>query len=285
MSRGDIFLYQGDLVGAEREYRKLRDLQGDRPRRRYLYRMASLYTLQGRLTAARALMEQGIREWETRGEKWIARGMRSWLADILRQSGDLERALREYDQIWAGAAEEDDVSGQAAVLQARCVVYLGLSEPDRALKMAAALEDLVRRRSVPTEMRRYHYAVGRVELHRANTARAIELFEKALTGVASHWEMHALFRSALASAYYEAGDLERAREEYERVVSAPGGRVVYGDVVADALCMLGRINERLGRTEEARRSYRAYLSLRGGADPGITEVKEARERLAALERT
>jgi hypothetical protein len=35
----------------------------------------------------------------------------------------------------------------------------------------------------------------------------------------------------------------------------------------------------------ARRSYRAYLSLRGGADPGITEVKEARERLAALERT
>jgi cytochrome c-type biogenesis protein CcmH/NrfG len=48
--------------------------------------------------------------------------------------------------------------------------------------------------------------------------------------------------------------------------------------------MLARIHEDQGKKAEAVENFRKFLDLWKGADPGRTEVAEAKTRLAALER-
>lgn len=99
--------------------------------------------------------------------------------------------------------------------------------------------------------------------------------------MANHWEAHALFRSALALARYKAQDLDGASAEYEKAVSLPSGRSTCGDVVVGSFHMLGQIYQQPGGKGKAIESYRTFLSFCKNADPGISEAKEARKRLAA----
>jgi len=46
--------------------------------------------------------------------------------------------------------------------------------------------------------------------------------------------------------------------------------------------MLGKIHEQQGDTAKAIENYEKFLSLLKDADPGITEVEDARKRLAGL---
>lgn len=280
--RGDIHVYQGDLTNAEKAYTKLLDLKEDRAQRMYLYRMASLFILQGRLAAAESLMEEGIRDSSTK-EKWIQRGFRSWLADIQKQSGDLKKAVGAYDQLRASAIEEEDLVAQLRVLHAKSLVLLDMNAVDAARKTAEELLGVIQRGVSLREMRLYYHVMGRIELDQKNYPGAIEYFNQALALVANHWEIHALFRDSLALAYYKAGDLDRAREEYERVLALPGGRSNYGDVVVKCFHMLGQIYERQGSKQKAIGNYRKFLDLWKDADPGSPEIEAARRRLAALE--
>ncbi len=45
---------------------------------------------------------------------------------------------------------------------------------------------------------------------------------------------------------------------------------------------LGRIAEERGKKSEARKRYQKFLELWKDADPGITEVEDAKKRLAEL---
>ena len=58
----------------------------------------------------------------------------------------------------------------------------------------------------------------------------IESFEKAVSlrpFQYSEFDYHALFIDSLASAYYKAGNLEKALEEYERMIILTPGRKHY----------------------------------------------------------
>jgi tetratricopeptide (TPR) repeat protein len=88
----------------------------------------------------------------------------------------------------------------------------------------------------------------------------------------------------LALAYYKMGDLDKAQEEYEKIISLSRGRIYYGDIYAKSFYMLGKIHEEQGDTTKALENYEKFLDLWKDADPGIAEVEDAKKRLAGLKR-
>jgi tetratricopeptide (TPR) repeat protein len=97
-----------------------------------------------------------------------------------------------------------------------------------------------------------------------------------------HWADYFLFDDSLAFAYYKTGDLEKARSEYERIISLLFGRINYPEVFAKTFYMLGQIYEQQGQKAKAIANYHKVLDLWKNADPGLAEVSIARKKLAAI---
>jgi len=95
----------------------------------------------------------------------------------------------------------------------------------------------------------------------------------------------ALFIDPLAFAYYKAGDYERARQEYERIIHFTTGRLFFGDIYAKSFYMLGKIYETKNMKRQAMEHYEKFLNFWKDADPGIAEVEDAKNRLAEVQKT
>ena len=73
-----------------------------------------------------------------------------------------------------------------------------------------------------------------------------------------------------------------ALEIYEKMTSLTTGRIMFGDIYAKSFYMLGKIYVQQGDKGKAIDQHEKFLDLWKDADPGITEVEDARERLAGL---
>ncbi|MBW1901584.1 MAG: tetratricopeptide repeat protein [Deltaproteobacteria bacterium] len=93
---------------------------------------------------------------------------------------------------------------------------------------------------------------------------------------------HARTLYDLASAYSQSGDLESAKKQYENILDLTTGRLLYGDLYAKSLYALGKIHEELGSKAKAIENYEKFLNLWKDADPGHSEVGDAKERMAGL---
>jgi tetratricopeptide (TPR) repeat protein len=139
-------------------------------------------------------------------------------------------------------------------------------------------------------IRHYYHLIGMMELKEGNLSKGIELFKRAIAllpfqytdGQFTNDDSHALFMDPLALAYYKSGNLEKAREEYEGIISLTTGRIFFGDIYAKSFYKLGKIYEQQGHKVKAIEHYEKFLDLWKDADPGIHEVDEARKRLSEL---
>jgi tetratricopeptide (TPR) repeat protein len=153
---------------------------------------------------------------------------------------------------------------------------------DEAQEAADDLREIIEKGLNKKLMRLYYHLTGRIELGSENCSKAVEYFKKALNLEYGPLTVDASFIGSLASAYYKAGDLEKAREEYERITSLTTGRRYHGDIYAKSFYMLGKIYEQIGWKGKAIEHYEKFLDLWKDADPGIAEVDDASERLAGL---
>lgn len=85
-----------------------------------------------------------------------------------------------------------------------------------------------------------------------------------------------------AAIFAKFDPLNDAKEEYRRIQSFPLIRLQHGDVYAASFYWLGKIAEKEGKRAEAVDKYSKFLDLWENADPGLSEVVDARRRLAAL---
>ena len=168
--------------------------------------------------------------------------------------------------------------------------YLQLRSIDEAKKATNELEELSRK--YPRAERFCLHLKGLIELERNNYSKAVLLFEKAISLLPNQLydaprEAHpaeALLINSLGTAYYNSGDLDKAKEQYEKIISLTYGRHYYGDIYARSFFILGKIFEQKGKKGKAVEFYQKFLDLWKDADPGIDEVEDARKQLAALER-
>jgi tetratricopeptide (TPR) repeat protein len=121
--------------------------------------------------------------------------------------------------------------------------------------------------------------MGLIELANENYAKAIEFFQKQILLDPYFFKSNL---NSLALAYYESGNLEKAKSEYETIISYPTTIREYEDEFVMSFYMLGKIYEKEDNTAKAIEHYEKFLTLWKDADPGIAEVDDARERLAGL---
>lgn len=126
-----------------------------------------------------------------------------------------------------------------------CFLETGLSM-GQAQKMAAELKDLLQEGINRRDWSYYYLLAGLIEMKKGASSNALENINRAVP-LLSHqyegWIDHAIFFAPLAEAYYQAGDLKKAQEEYDRVTLLTSGRMYYGDIYVKSFYMLGKIAE------------------------------------------
>ncbi len=286
-TKGDIYFYRGDLVKAEKEYQKL--LEVTEPSAQYMgiERLAALYILQGRFNKAKDQFKQAIEHADNIGEKAWKSSSHLSLAALYLKTGNPENALNKLENVWKIAIEEGLLNDQRMASLGKTLAYLEMKLLDDAQRVADELEDLIRKGMNQKLMRYFYFLMGMTELERENYSSAIEEFKNALSLLPFQYdaiigENHAAFFDSLALSYYRAGDLESAREEYEKITKLTSGRLWDGDIYAKSFYVLGKICEQQGGTAKAIENYEKFLDLWKDADPGITEVEDARKRLVRL---
>ncbi len=256
--KGDIYHIKGDLIEAEREYLKLLKADEQVAQRNGKSHLGALYLLKGKFEKSK---EQFSPDFHYE------------LAYIYLKLGNFNEAFVECSK--AGSDKSN--------LLLKGLIYLKKKSIDEAYKVAEELKELIEKGIIKKEIRYYQHLMGMIELQRGNFSEAFEYFNQALSLLPSQYSISALFIEPLALAYYKSGDLNNAREQYERIISLTFGRLSYGDIYAKSFYMLGKIHEQQGDTAKAIEHYEKFLTLWKDADPGLPEVEDARERVKVLQ--
>jgi tetratricopeptide (TPR) repeat protein len=186
------------------------------------------------------------------------------------------------DKAWTSATAEEDFGNQREILLSQGLAYLEMKSISQAQNVAARLKAAIDKAPNKKLFRYYHYLTGMTELENKNYSKTVELFKLGLPLLNADAEEHLLFADAIGTAFYQLGDLNSARKEYEKIISLGTGRLTYGDIYTKSYYRLGKISEQQGKKAEAAEHYRKFLSLWKNTDPGLPEVEDARKRLAVL---
>jgi len=296
LSLEDVFLVtastyscRGEFLKAEKEILLYLDKADVSSKIQGLRLMGTINLSQGKFRRAEEAHKQALKLASEVGEKFQQCYSHFYLAYTYLKSGEHDRAIEEIEKAWILSVEEEDLNMQRRSLFLKGLIYLEMGLLDKALQTAEELKKLIDSGMNKKAIRFYHHLMGMMMLKDENFPKAIELFNQALsflpfqTGWYEKWvDDHALFIEPLALSYYKSGDLEKAIEEYERIISLTTGRLLYGDIYAKTFYMLGKIYEQQGDTAKAIEHYEKFLDLWKDADPGIAEVEDARKRLYLL---
>jgi tetratricopeptide (TPR) repeat protein len=287
--KGMIYGRQGNLAAAEKGYEKLLQLDEPVARVSWLSGMGNLRLLEGRIVESQDLLEKAVESVRQAEEK-------DWECYFLFRSafnhlllGAPQKALALMDRMWALSSEWESDFWQMMALHIRGIAALKMKDRDGALKAADELKKFIDGSMYEKEIRQYDHLLGLIELEKNNLPQAVKYLEKAVALLPGQFnfyggsmEMHAFYLDSLARAYFQAGDLQKAKAEYERITSLTTGRLHFGDIYAKSFFMLGKIAEQQGDKTKAIERYGKFLDLWKNADPGLAEVEDARKRLAGL---
>ncbi len=247
------------------------------------------YVLRGELEKGSEHYKKGLELAEKLGDNWWQTCFYIWRAYSYLKSGQPGDTLKDCEGAWNTAQGSDDaMKWQRRALYYKGRAYLYMDSIEDARKAAAGIEALVDKGANKKDIRYARHLLGLIELKKKNYAEAIDYFTEAISllpyehGITPFTNDQAVFAEPLALAYYESGDREKAREEYEKILTYSMGKLYTGDIFARSLYWLGRIYEQEGDSDKAIEHYEKFLELWKDADPGFTEVSDAGERLAAL---
>jgi serine/threonine protein kinase/Flp pilus assembly protein TadD len=280
--KGDIYYYMGDLKKAEEEYRKLLEKEEPSANAWGDQRLGCLLVLQGRFKDFIEGAKRGLKRAEELGEKTWIRGATGALSYGELRSGNPERALELLDKNWKSAVEDENLRDQRSALNRKALIYIEMGRLAEAQKAAQELKEMIEQGMNKKRMRRYYHLMGMIEIEKKDYSKAIGYFKKGLPLSLPTAGIRLIYADSLGLAYYKSGDLEKAREEYDRIASFTRGRLDNADVYAKSFYMLGKIYEQQDNRGKAIENYEKFLGLWKDADPGIVEVEDARKRLAGL---
>jgi tetratricopeptide (TPR) repeat protein len=282
---GDIYLYQGNLFKAEEEYQRMLEIREPAAAGYRLWRLMNLSFLKGQFTRAIDLLQLILDlSKQVRQNVWEALFL-NYLARAKCFVGDYEGALKACDAAWDKAIEADYPGIQRTALYIKSQIYLEMDAIQEAQQVADELSLLIEGGIHKKIIRLFYNLQGRIELKKKNYTEAIDHFERAIALLyGGPLTKRADFIDSLAQAFYESGDVEKARIEYEKISIMTSGSLGYGVIYANSYYMLGKIYEQQGHTAKAIEHYEKFLDLCKDADTGIAEVEDARRRLAGLQK-
>ncbi|HDT14250.1 MAG TPA: serine/threonine-protein kinase [Candidatus Aminicenantes bacterium] len=281
--RASWLVRKGDLAEAEAAYRAL---VGEKtPAARYSgYRgLGNLLILEGRDRELIKIVAPLAEQFKKSGLPDLERTCHESLARAYLISGRTEAARNECRKAFAIDTGNTDFGNKRSVIHLRGLIHLASNRIDEAEITAGELKAFIEKGLNKKAIRLYDHLMGAIELKRKNFSRAVEYLERAERSLPyGRYEKAAWILDTLALTYFSSGDLEKAREKYEHITALTTGRLSYGDIYARAFYRLGQIHEKLGDKAKARENYAKFLELWKDADPGFSEVEDARKRLEVL---
>jgi tetratricopeptide (TPR) repeat protein len=283
--RGTVLFETRGAAAAEEEFRRLL-LMEEAPYRLTGYeRLGSVALAGGRFREAAVLFERGVALAETAGQPYWEAKLRRLCGRALLASGDAaaaaDQARRSLEAARAGRAGYEIAA--AILFQAQVLTETG--DPAAAAELAEPSRALASPDGTPRLLRADAFLRGYLALGAGRPEEAAELMDKALALVTRRdgVDFHTvLYDYSLAAAREKAGDPAGAARLLGKIVDAPGDRLAFEGVFAQAVLGLARLEEKLGDRAAAAEGYRRFLELWKDADPGRPEVAEAKARLAAL---
>lgn len=288
LAKGGIYQLKGDLDKAENEYQKLIGTGEPAAYGMYIERMAGLYLLKGQFEKSKVQAKLGSELAKKFNEKWAEAQFLFLLGYRDLKSEHPEQALTSFGRAYDISMETDDLNTQRNVLFFKGLALLEGGSLEEAQETADQLKDMVDKGLNKKAVKLYHHLKGLIEFKRNNFSEAVLNIEEAISLLPHQYatdvlgSKHALFLDGLASVQYKAGNSDKAQETYERIISLTTGRSYYGDIYARSFYMLGRIYEAKGWEGKAIDHYQKFLDLWKDADPGFSEVEDARVRLSEL---
>jgi tetratricopeptide (TPR) repeat protein/tRNA A-37 threonylcarbamoyl transferase component Bud32 len=265
---GNLFLLKGELEKARGYYQKM--VKGSGARR---IALADWNVSQGKFEEAEEqLLEKPV--------------LHQPLGFLYIRSNKSLRALEEFNILLESAKKSEIISSQIMALYAKGIAYVQMKSFDEASEIAAEI-----RASIPSWMHkklmRYHdHLLGMIALEKRHFPESIRYLQQANQSLYAPEDnlprIQAFLTFTLAEAYFKAGNLLKAKDEFEKILSLHLGLLGNGDFYARSLYMLGKISEQQGRKENAVAYFRRFLELWKDADPDHPEVSDAETRLAAL---
>ena len=283
LARGDIYALKGEFLKAEEQYGKLFESREPISQALGGRNLTRLYFLQGKLEKADTQRKQGVARIKSYGQtRWESSALLG-SAGINLRMGNYVEALKACEEGWAAAEKVGFLANQRQALHVKGLILLAMKSDAEAKKLAAQLKEMIDNGIDKKAIRFYYHLMGEIERTNGNYSSAIEYFEtvRSLEGY-SPLAKRLDFANSLALTYYESGDLESARDQYEEITTFTSTRLQYGDIYAKSFYMVGKIYEEQGDTSNAIEYYEKFLNLWKDADPGIAEVEDARVKLANL---
>jgi len=285
--RGNVHLIQGGFPEAEKDFRELCNSTEKPAQLDGHFGLMSLCLSQGRFKQAKEEVKRGIELCLELDDKGTESYLHWSLGYIDIKTGDPAAAMAELEKARSIDEKEGGITMQISALHLKGLALLETGSVPEAQASAAEIKKRVESWLNPKLMRYYDHLMGMVELSNENFSAAIGDFEKAVSLLdfqhASTSDEHALFIEPLALALFKSGNLDKAREQYEKIAQLTTGRLYYGDIYAGSFYMLGKIAEQKGDKVRARENFQKFLNLWKDADRGIPEVEDARKRLAGSE--
>jgi serine/threonine protein kinase/Tfp pilus assembly protein PilF len=280
--KGDIFYLQDNLAGAESEYQKLLEAKPEYYPFVARGRLAAIYLRRGNSEKAIEQHKLQIEISQKVGEKAWEAGARGKLFYFYWRRGNIQMAEAEIDALAKIASEENLVFDQINSLQGRSLLYLEKKSISEALTTAEEMKKLIDSLLFKKQIRWYFNLLGFIELRKNDLHKAVKYFEQAVSlDPASEIAKDSFLLDYLGLAYFRNGDLDKARQVYEKINSQISSKW-NGDIYVKSFYMLGRVAEQQGDKMKATEHYGKFLNLWKDADPGISEVEDAREKLNKL---
>ncbi len=313
-TRGEILARNGRLKDAIEAYERVYELEPDFLNYESLFKLGRLLVYQGDYARAEECFEE-----IAAGQRILASSVaRTFLALIPMYQGKFEDALGVLNEGISLDSLEQQKTGQIHdkstkhFLKARIFVErsnhaMAQQELAKAVEIQASIglpayrnmyaqvlaeggetngaEEIAEvlgeesRQGVASSQPAYWYAMGCINMAKGETEQAVTSFERAVAASAGYE-----YNIMLAQAYVMA-------ERYADVIALLKDlQTNYAQDSRLGLCIwtvksyyyLGFAYEHIGQVDDAIRSYEEFLRIWANADPCLSEVDDARERLARL---
>ena len=276
---GFIHHLRGDFEEAEKEYERW--LNDDDVKRRMEFHswLAILNMTQGKYQKAASIIDDGLALANNEKDDY-------WSGEFVFLKILSEIAIAKYEKAIAEAQSNEALLGTNLPFILSFAYYkdhqasqakIIRDAADNLLKMMETLDVADNSNGIGLK--------GMADLIEAKYDTATELLNRAWDKQLrerSLNDQHIVFLYYLGEAQYLGGNLEAARQTYEKAVNLTTGKLYWGDLWPKSHLRLGEVYEKLGNRSKAIEHTEKFLEMWKDADPGLPEVEDARKRLAGM---
>ncbi len=275
---GYMYLYKREYPKAEGYFQELFSIPEKfaHPWARICLAFIPLY--EGKFEDALQVLDQSITADRMEQAEGIWTAYKHYLkTNVYETKGNLKKA--EEECIKGIEIPSNDSTHQSYGRSLYIKLLAGRGQITKAKKIAHSMKKGAKKED-PQQMIYYWEGIGFIERAQGNYNGALANFEKA-TKYGLDFHPH----YTLGQAYLEVNRLAEAVAEFEKILSRYSwDRLASGTLAVKAYYLLGLAYEKSGWNNKAIENYQEFLDIWKNADPGITEVEDAKQRLAILKK-